>query len=314
MTIEIFKGVQASAYVCADSVNTSTGKRIITFVCRYWRAIHSEVMTHRVFSRNGSSSRAIPVLKILSAIEEETAMPIQWGANQPGMQAHAECDALVYHPRTGEPLTREQAWAGAAADAVGWARSYNDAGYHKQIVNRLVEPYSFITVVITATSYTNWRELRAHPDAQPEIQELAKLMIDAAASSTPVGRCGTDLMDVDAWHLPFVSDEERGILQVPHALGCSSARCARTSYLTHDQKNPVFEKDWGLYERLVESRPLHASPTEHQAFASEINRKSRNFDGGWLQHRELLERAGSIPDLSTLLSSPESYEAQSCLS
>lgn len=287
------KGKGCEISVVEASQNERTGIKLITFVCKYWRAIHSEVMTHRVFSRNASSSRAIPTAKLLEQIRTNPAGPIHWGKNQSGMQAHEEHDALIVHPRTGVLLEREEAWNMMAAEAADWAQAWADAGYHKQLVNRVIEPYSYITVVITATDWDNYYALRAHADAQPEIRDVAETQLKLIPDVPFRLISDTDKKDPHSWHLPFVAIQERHEHPVPILLAMSAARCARTSYLTHDKKNPSWEQDDGLYRRLVESEPLHASPLEHQACAMPDNKRYRNFSG-WKQHRQFLEEARGI--------------------
>jgi thymidylate synthase ThyX len=286
------KGCEISVIEASQSEQTAT--QLITFVAKYWRPIHSEVMTHRVFSRNASSSRAIPTAKLLDQIRTEPAGPIHWGKNQSGMQAHEEHDAVVIHPNTGIRMSREEAWEAMANDAADWAQAWADAGYHKQLVNRIIEPYSYITVVITSTSWDNFYSLRAHADAQPEIQDVAQTMLKIVHNVPMRIIDETDESNHRAWHLPFVSLEERHEHHIALLLAMSAARCARTSYLTHDKKNPSWEQDDSLYRRLVESEPLHASPLEHQAYNFGKHVSIRNFTGGWYQHRDLLEAAMSI--------------------
>lgn len=295
------KGKGCEIGIVEASRSQQTGKALITFVCRYWRAIHSEVMTHRVFSRNASSSRAIPTAKLLEAVRTDPAGPIYFGKNQPGMQSFEEHFENIVHPRTGVLLTREEAWAMMAAESADWAQSWADAGYHKQIVNRIIEPFSYITVVITATEWDNFYALRAHADAQPEIQDVAYTMLEVVKDVPMRTVSATKLDDPRSWHLPFINFQERVHHKVPELLAMSAARCARTSYLTHDKQNPKAEEDEGLYRRLVESEPLHASPLEHQAVNSGQDRPSRNFGGGWIQHRALLEIAGSIEKFRSCL-------------
>ncbi len=294
MEFPTLTGKGCEVKIIEASLSQHTGQKLITFALRYWRAIHPEVLTHRKPSRNASSSRATPTPKLLEQVRTAPAGPVHWGANQAGMQAYEECNAMIVHPRTGELLTREDAWNHAAVDAANWAEAFYDAGYHKQLVNRICENFTNIVVIITATEWDNWYSLRAHVDAQPEIQDLAytmlKLVAEVPVRSVHEGK----LEDARTWHLPFVSMQERQSHIVPDLLAMSAARCARVSYLTHDKQNPTLEQDDGLYRRLVESKPLHASPLEHQAHCTSQNRASRNFDGGWLQHRALLESAGSI--------------------
>ena len=294
MNQQTFTGKAATVSIIEHSLNAHTGKEIVTYQLRYWRAIHAELMTHRVFSRNASSSRAIPTAKLLEEVRTNPARPVHWGKNQPGMQAHEECEALVVDPFTGELLSREDAWDRAAVHASNWAEAFADAGYHKQIVNRHLEPASRISVVCTATEWDNWYELRDHEDAQPDIRDLAQTMLLAYNESTPRIINYKSGLDARAWHLPYITKEERLLFPVCDLLAMSAARCARVSYLTHDRENPSKDADIGLYERLVESRPLHASPLEHQAFAVDVNGDCRNFKGGWFQHRDILERLGSI--------------------
>jgi hypothetical protein len=293
------KGKGCEISVVEASQSQQTGEKLITFVCKYWRAIHSEVLTHRDFSRNASSSRAIPTAKLLEQIRNEPAGPVFWGKNQPGMQAVEECDEGVIHPTSGVKLPRELAWQMMANEAADWAQAWADAGYHKQIVNRVIEPFSFITVVITATSWDNFYALRAHADAQPEIQDVAETMLKIIGD-VPVRIIEeTDMKDQAAWHLPFVSLDERHKFAVPMLLAMSAARCARTSYLTHDKKNPSWEQDEFLYRRLVESKPLHASPLEHSALHMADHGRYKNFCG-FKQHRHIYEQYSSIDEFRSI--------------
>lgn len=266
-----------TATVIADSISTF-GNRITTLQLKYPRFIHSEFMTHRVFSRNSASSRAIPVAKMIEQVQNDPAMPIYWGLNQPGMQASKEHD---------DPAAARAAWQYAAQTACSQALQLNNLGLHKQIVNRVLEPFQWMHTIVTATEWDNFFELRCHPDAQPEFQTLANAIRAAMDGSVPVERCGR-LEFAPAWHLPYVSDDERANLH-PHSLPkLSAARCARVSYLKHDGSAPILLEDMALFERLVGSKPLHASPIEHQALAGDAICRSRNFLG-WTQYRELFE-------------------------
>ena len=265
---------QISAKVIADSVGADNGIRLTTLELEYPRFIHSEFMTHRVFSRNASSSRAIPVEKMIERVSSDPAMPVEWGSNQPGMQAGAEVDDI---------RAATESWRYAAYDAVLWAKVLNTRGLHKQIVNRVLEPFSWIKVLVTATEWHNFFELRDHPDAQPEIRVLAIAMREAMADSEP------EALRFDEWHLPYVTDNEN--VNAAHDLRrISAARCARVSYLNHDQSAPSVTKDLALFYRLVGGRPLHASPLEHQAIPDYNPVFTRNFRG-WIQHRAIHEAA-----------------------
>ena len=263
--------------IVEDTISTA-GKRITTFQLRYWRAIHGELMTHRVFSRNASSSRAVPVSKTLAQVWSDPAGPIHWGKNQAGMQA--------YEQLAGWKLTAAKAlWKLAGRTACAFAYSAFKLGGAKQWVNRLLEPWQYISVIVTATEFSNFFELRCHPDAQPEFQELAVEMKKAMDRSTP-RRVALNQGRWANWHLPYVSLKERENYDVYDCVKFSAARCARVSYLTHDGRTPRPEEDIKLFDRLVGSKPLHASPIEHQAFvASSTSTKSGNF-AGWIQFRQ----------------------------
>jgi hypothetical protein len=269
------------AKIIADSINRS-GNRITTLHLVYPRFIHSEMMTHRLFSRNASSSRAIPVKKMLEMVRNEPAAPIHWGKNQAGMQASEEF--------TGEELeTAKSLWLDAANKAADVAEAMNALGLHKQVANRILEPFQHIHVVMTATEFDNFTELRAHSDAQPEIHELALQMLNAMSKSEPVLR-GSDSSDKNDWHLPYVTDEERANNSLENLLKISPARCCRVSYLKHDGSKATIEDEIQLCDRLVGSRPIHASPFEHQAVPGSDPELFGNFKQ-WTQYRKLIEQS-----------------------
>jgi thymidylate synthase ThyX len=301
---ELFVGGQCQVRVVEHSKSEVTGKEIITFSLTYPRIIHAELMTHRMFSRNASSTRAIPTKKLIDRVRETPTFFVHVGANQPGMQAHAEVSDEI------KAKFREE-WnelANINADfAERWALEY---GIHKQVTGRVLEPFSTISVLVTATEYDNWYELRDHADAQPEIRDLASTMRKAKDASTPRLVGSRVITDARAWHLPYVTLDERKSYPVTKLLAMSAARCARVSYLTHDNQNPALESDIALYHRLVESKPLHASPLEHQALCSHLSYPNKNFTGGWVQHRSFLETAGSIQELERrfeLAGTPDAY-------
>lgn len=243
------------SHIVHDSISTA-GKRITTVEVTYPRFVHSELLTHRSLSRNSSSSRAIPVARLMKQVSEDPAMPVYWGRNQRGMQAGGELE--------GEQLAAVKAeWLAARDRALASAEVLSGLELHKQIVNRILEPWMFITVLVTATEWDNFFGLRCHPAAQPEIRRAAEMMRDAMAASTPVGR------DV---HLPFVRENDLdwckggdGDAAAYRRLRLLSvARCARVSYLTHDGvHSPAADLD--LAERLSTSG--HWSPFEHVAEA-----------------------------------------------
>ena len=266
----------SQAKIIADSISPA-GVRITTLELSYWRAIHGELLTHRALSRNSMSSRAVPVAKMIQQVRDNPAGPSHWGANQPGMQARQEL--------TGAALAEARLhWTVAAKKAADIAESMCALGLHKQVANRVLEPFQLMRTLVTATDWGNFFELRDHPDAQPEFQELAQAMRQAMDESEP------EALSYGEWHLPYVTAAERQSSHSVNPVHVSAARCARVSYLLHDGEAPDIGKDLALFDRLVGSVPRHASPIEHQATPKrgDPTRRSYNFRG-WTQFRELYE-------------------------
>jgi hypothetical protein len=254
--------------------------RAITFQLRYWRAFHAEVMTHRVFARNASSSRAIPVLKMLKQVWHDAAGPTYWGSNKPGMQAGEQI--------TGVKLVIAKAlWNLSAKVQCLFAWGMSKCGVHKQIANRILEPYQYINVVLTATEFQNFYNLRCHKDAMPELKDLADAMRLTAALHKTTRLKGGE------WHLPYVSERERALYPVKTLLKLSSARCARVSYERHDGTPAPIKEDTGLHDKLVGGKPIHASPTEHQILCAKLQpmyAMGGNLQGKYtVQYRKLIE-------------------------
>lgn len=252
--------------VIADSISYYC-PRLTSFQLTYPRFVHAELMTHRVFSRNASSSRAIPVKTFIDNILYDPAMPVWWGKNQAGMQAKEELDQA-------EVEQAKSVWLGARDQMVEKARSLHEIGLHKQITNRILEPWMYISVIVTSTFWDNWYALRSDKDAQPEIQHLANMMLESHNKSVP------KVLQTGEWHLPYISEEDREYAKqfkdkfiLPK---WSSARSARVSYLNHDNSSPNHEKDLATYNMLMANTLKHASPTEHQAMAS-------NYDNDYVE-------------------------------
>jgi len=184
-------GIRAT--IIADSIS-QWGKRLTTFELEYPRFIHAEIMTHRLLSRNCASSRAIPSKKMFNLIEQSPAIPIHWGKNQTGMQAYKEHDQLINYEEI--DYTPKELWHKAKSSAISYAYTMSEAGYHKQITNRLVEPFQMIKAVISATEYDNFYWLRNHHAAQPEIKEVAECMLNAYNISEPVLRARTNVSQI----------------------------------------------------------------------------------------------------------------------
>lgn len=266
---------QPKADIIADSINTQ-GCRLTTFALTYHRYIHSEVMTYRMWSRNASSSRAIPVEKNIKYVEDLGLYPLHWGANQKGMQAYSEVDEA----------TKQQAiltWDYARENALTSARKLVELGIHKQVVNRLLEPFNTITTLVTATDYSNFFAQRCHPAAQPEIRLLAEAMEAAYNESLPAD------FNKYGWHLPFLSEVEimHHINDFNKLIAISVGRCARVSYLQHDgTRDP--DKDIALHDYLATALPPHLSPFEHVAQNMDDSTMYANLQG-WQSRRYKIE-------------------------
>jgi len=262
------------AKLILDSISKN-GIRITTFELKYPRFILSEFNTHRAFSRNSASSRAIPVKKMIKDVINDPVIPVFWGKNQPGMQAKEELLGI-------KKKLAIAIWRFSRYPACLFAYTLTKIGLHKQIANRIIEPWMWTKTIVTATEWDNFFELRAHEDAQPEIYELACKMYSEYLKSEP------SVVNFGEWHLPYITESDFIKYTNEELIKISAARCARVSYLTHDGKTPSAEKDFQLYKDLVESIPIHASPTEHQATPKRNTKFDKNFNG-WHQHRADIE-------------------------
>lgn len=258
------------AKIILDSVSP-VGDRLTTFELTYPRFIHAEFNTHRMLSKNAASSRAIPIEKMIQKVEDDPAEIVWWGKNQSGMQALEELDEE-------QALRAKVVWEEAKSQMISYVEELQSIGLHKQISNRLLEPFMNITVICTGTEWTNFFGLRCDVNAQPEIQKLAYSMLNEYYNSTPQN------LTLGEWHLPYLTEDENDLsLEVKKKL--SVAKAARVSYLTQSGKRD-YEKDLELYERLYSSG--HFSPFEHVATPNpSIVGYSGNFKG-WIQFRKTL--------------------------
>lgn len=251
------------------------------------RIILAEFNTHRMLSRNSASSRAIPVEKMLRRVLDDPFIPVHWGKNQAGMQAERELTVAEQERALSQ-------WLLARDEMVLRVRQMLDIGLHKQVTNRLLEPWMYHTCVVSATEWQNFFALRCHLAAMPEIRCIAEMMRDAYVASVP------QRINAGDWHLPFVMDADRSAVVelTPDPAGTeyrdfaarvtdtlkkvSAGRCARVSYLTHDGKRDL-QADIDLCDRLAGSG--HMSPLEHVAQALDEREWHGNFCG-WYQYRK----------------------------
>lgn len=261
------------AKILRDSIGPN-GIRLLTYEVTFPRLILAEVNTHRNFSRNSASSRAIPIEKMLAKALEDTFLPVYWGKNQRGMAAKEELSA-------DKQIEAIRIWTEARDNAIASVKQLQALDVHKQISNRLLEPFLYHTALITSTEWLNWDNLRDHQEAQPEIKKLASMMKAVRAESKP------KLLSPGEWHLPLVDDYDHllaeGFTQEQIVWICVG-RCARVSYLTHDGKRDP-QADIDLATRLLSNG--HMSPFEHAAMC--LTEHETQWYGnirGWLQSRK----------------------------
>lgn len=275
-----------AATILADSISPD-GVRLTTMEVTMPRIVLAEFNTHRMFSRNSASSRAIPVEKMLKRVMEEPYIPTTWGKNQKGMQSEEEFDSM-----TARRL--EEEWLYARDSAVKHAEFLLKFGLHKQFTNRLLEPFMWHTVIVTATEWDNFFHLRCHKDAHPDIRIPAELMREQYESHKPRE------LSYSMWHLPLVKDSEiveNSKTQEFDMCKVSIGRCARVSYLTHEGKRDP-KADIELADRLLASG--HMSPFEHVARPMAFEDLPDGYDPGdqkeyfsgnfrgWVQYRKTI--------------------------
>lgn len=284
---------QPSAKVICDSVNP-LGDRLTTMIIQFHRFILPEVNTHRMLSKNTSSSRAIPIKKMIEQVEEIEAYPLFWGANCKGMSAKEELSEI-------DQRKARMIWRHARLMAITQVKALmeiGESGVHKQTANRLLEPFLTTTMIISGTNQpSSWQNLfnqRCHPEAQPEFKALADAMKAAYDDSIPT------TLQAGQWHIPFIDIGDRGdwyrqylhsyktqeevLEKIKAATGC----CARVSYLNHDGVRSIAD-DIALHDRLLSSQPPHLSPFEHVAIALDNSEQCANFTG-WQSYRNILEK------------------------
>lgn len=315
------------AEVVADSISPQ-GIRLLTFKLRYPWFIHGEVMTHRVLSRNASSNRAIPLKKMLEEVRSDDlrAEPVYWGAEQKGMEPGGELPSKFTKGENSYNCIEhaQDQWRQAALAAADHAETLGNIGLHKSLCNRLLMPFTHANVIATGTEWANFFGLRLAKDADPTMRALAEAMWSAMNESTPKA------LKPDEWHLPFADNsrdwDEMETAEIGEAaidstlIKISVARCARVSYESFPTvlpdgtvvpgKRSTVAEDLALYDRLLgglsdKTKPLHASPAEHQATPDTIHQGNSddswlnahqhgNLDG-WRQYRKMLDGEACAP-------------------
>lgn len=230
--------------ILADSIGP-TNVRLTSAELTYPRTILAEFNTHAMIRRNAASSRAIPTISLIKKIESNPFLP-EFRENQKGMQA-------------GETIKDEQKalnlWKESLKSQIDYVKQFQELNVHKQYINRLIEPWMWVTIIATATDWANMFALRTDEQAEPSFQIIAKMFWDVYSTSEP------KKLNYGQWHTPLIFDDDEG-LDEETLLKISAARTGRVSYLTHEGKRDI-QADLNLFERLTTSG--HWSPTEHVA-------------------------------------------------
>jgi thymidylate synthase ThyX len=286
--------------------------KITTLVLEYPRSIHAQLLTHRVFSKNSSSSRAVPIKAAIEQIDNNPAQFI-WTENQSGMSGKGIDDSFkltLIH----DAVTNLWNQVKQTVLYLGSKESEGGLNVHKQNAARFLEPFQNIRVVLTSTEWENWDWLRVDSAAQPEIAQLAKLMLEARTNNKYMQLAEGE------WHVPFIKrevdpdtaeivyrhPETDAVLTVKEAIELSMSICAQTSFRKEDYSD---EKTESVIDKLFTGNKVHASPSEHQATpipkftdygdnnnewpegVTHIDRKHQYWSGnfrGWIQNRQLI--------------------------
>lgn len=276
------------ATVLADSVNPSND-RLTSLEVTFPRFILAEMNTHRMFSRNSASSRAIPIERQIQKVLDHPYVPARLPVNQAGMSASA-----YYEPGDIEYGLAQHYWLAARDHSVQAARNLLDSKVHKQVVNRLLEPFMWHTAIIGATEWSNFFALRlelrqdGEPVADPAMYRTAVVMRTALYNHTPRE------LDWGEYHLPLVTDDERTQHEPWILAKLSASRCARSSYERQHDQEPL-DRTISRADGLADSG--HLSPWEHPAYASPAEHDWANYRG-WAQARRLIEQLRDPAELA----------------
>ncbi len=251
------------------SESTDTQKRLATFVLKIPKFLWGHIISHRTLSRNSASSRAIPAKRIRKYVLNDPFLPVYFGENRAGMQSGKPFRGLKL-------FLAKKIWLWSRYVPVFFHWLGEKLGMHKEVVNRLIEPWLMVDVIITATEWSNFISLRSNEAAQPEIRYVAERMNLLLQDQKP------NILQSDEWHLPFILDTEH-TLDLEMRKKISAARCARVSYSLFDGKTSDINSDLKLCERLSSSG--HWSPFEHVAQALNTRKRMGNLIG-WKQFRK----------------------------
>jgi hypothetical protein len=269
------------SYACkivADSIGPS-GCRVTTLEVTYPLFVHAEHLRHRVFSFSVASNRAIPTSKILRQVIDDPVVPVWFGKNQPGMSAHEELSGWRY-------MLARRIWLAARWPMIAIVWLLLRIGLHKQLANRILSPWQWVTLLVTGTEWENFFALRCHPDAQPEMRRIAEMMRDAMAESK------SERLRAGELHIPLCDGHAYWNITNDQKLMVSASRCARFSILS-DKQLP-WQEEVAKAEKLLSSG--HMSPFEHQAQALVVSKRFANYRG-WQSFRSTIPNESNFARL-----------------
>ena len=285
-----------SAEVLLDS-KSPNGARITSVIATIPRFILAELNTHRSFSRNSASSRAVPFEMMIQKCENERFIPIAWMKEHKGMQG-----SEYFNEK--KSLQLDAQWNKMADAAIkGAIKLHNrfEDQVTKQMCNRALESYMYHKVLITSTEWENFFAQRADSAAEIHFKDFAEKLLVALNESTPTQ------LEYGEWHLPYADykslpkletcffgneDVLYGLESLSNdfdketliRLKLSTARCARTSFDNFNGDTNYID-DVNLFKKLID--PGHMSPTEHQAFCTGYATFEGNFKG-FAQFRKMI--------------------------
>lgn len=287
-----------SAFVVEDS--KVGNNRLTSLVLKFPRTVLAEFNTHRVFSRNSASSRARSVKATIKEVIENPYIPL-WTINKAGMSGHwasprVEAEATEVYLAGRDAAVRTALALLVGSDRIeGFGRDdkeiasrysevvdyYYDHMYsgtgaepdfglsvHKQVLNRVLEPYMFHEVIVTSSYFDNFLKLRDHNEADPAIWGVSHLLGEAIAHSEPT---------ISEIHAPFSSNLEKTLIlgqpwpvARPHLIK-SAMESAQISY--NDKSRAI--KSTATAERGESLLTAgHLSPFEHVAVATRLLSRS----------------------------------------
>lgn len=314
------------AKIIKDSINPDQ-VRLTTMLVTLPKYLVGEFNTHRVFSRNSASSRAIPFEKMVQSVEENPFIPMAWQKHHKGMQGKE------YITSPSEIQRCRDKWLESRDSAVKQAKHLYELGVTKQVCNRLLEPFMYSTIIVTSSDFEGFFDVRCPKyvnnelpmysfrskktmmvnadsfglvsrsllkefseldwllvnkgQADIHLMKAAEAMYDSLQASTP------DFLQWGEWHIPYeeLIRESVGYLELSTrgVVDCSISQCARTSYTTIGKGVKIdVDKDLELARKLAIEK--HWSPSEHQAMAYKFGeRYGGNLGNGWAQARHYLK-------------------------